>query len=273
MPTITSLQNPRVKDAVRLRDRRHRSKQGRMLIDGVRELSRALDGRINLLEVFICPACCTGRQAQILTSMLGDFNAEIFNVSEQVFEKLAFGDRSEGVAAVAEMPETTLDDLLLPERPLVAVLEGVEKPGNVGAVLRSADAAGVSAVVVANGRTDLFNPNAIRASLGTIFTMPVCEATSSQTLDWLRRHGLTVCAARVDGSVPYTEVDYRGPTAVVFGSEAKGLSPTWDADDITPVHLPMFGVADSLNISAAAAVLFYEALRQRSGECQAASGY
>ena len=128
----------------------------------------------------------------------------------------------------------TFPDLTLPENPLVAVLEGVEKPGNVGAVLRSADAAGLCALVVADGRTDLFNPNAIRASLGTIFTMPVCTATSPDTLAWLRQRGLAIYAARVDGSVLYTEVDYRRPAALVLGSEAAGLSAVWSAGDVTP---------------------------------------
>jgi TrmH family RNA methyltransferase len=161
------------------------------------------------------------------------------------------------------MPQPKLADLELPETPLVVVLEGVEKPGNVGAVLRSADAAGVSALIVADAGTDLFNPNAIRASLGAIFSVPTCAATSAETLDWLRRQKLSIHAARVDGSVLYTEADYRGGCALVLGAESSGLSPTWAADDISPIRLPMFGQVDSLNVSSTAAVLFYEALRQR----------
>jgi tRNA G18 (ribose-2'-O)-methylase SpoU len=149
------------------------------------------------------------------------------------------------------------------EQPLLAVLEGVEKPGNLGAVLRSADGAAVQALVAADARTDLYNPNAIRASLGTIFTLPVCAATAGETLDWLRRHGLAIVAARVDAAVPYTKADFRRPTAIVLGSEAEGLSACWSGADVTPVCLPMLGAADSLNVSAAAAVLFYEARRQR----------
>jgi TrmH family RNA methyltransferase len=155
--------------------------------------------------------------------------------------------------------------LKLPEKNLlIAVLEGVEKPGNIGAVLRSADAAGVAALILADARTDLYNPNAIRASLGTIFTVPVCQAASDETLAWLREKNISIVAARVDGSMPYTKIDYHGPTAVVLGSEAAGLSKTWSAPDITPVRLPMLGAADSLNVAAAAAVIFYEALRQRN---------
>ncbi len=264
MTTITSRQNARVKDAARLRDRRHREKQDRILIDGARELSRAIDAGVRLIEVFVCEPLCTGDDARGVLAMLPECGAEILDVTERVFEKLTFGQRVEGVLGVAEMPRSTLEELTLPENALVAVLERVEKPGNIGAVLRSADGAGVSALIVADGRTDLYNPNAIRASLGTIFTMPVCSTTTAETLDWLRQHQLSICAARVDGSVAYTQLDYRGPTAIVLGSEAEGLSDAWSGDDVTAIRLPMLGQTDSLNVSVTAAVLFYEALRQRS---------
>ncbi|MEN6450830.1 MAG: RNA methyltransferase [Thermoguttaceae bacterium] len=286
--TITSLQNPRIKDAVRLRDRRQRVKQGRILIDGVRELQRAIDAGVTLAEAFVCEPLCRTSEAKRLLAELPGSGAELLAVSEPVFEKLAFGQRAEGVLGVAEMPRPTLASVAeqiiaprpavapavikprlvvapdaLPQNAIVAVLEGVEKPGNVGAVLRSADAAGLSAVILADPRTDLYNPNAIRSSLGTIFTMPVCEAASSEVLAWLREHDFSIVAARVDGSVPYTQVDYRGPTALVLGSEAEGLTAAWSGEGITAVRLPMLGIADSLNVSVTAAVLFYEALRQR----------
>lgn len=260
---ITSIQNPRVKDAVRLRDRRHREKQQRILIDGARELRRAIAAGVKLVEAFICESLCTSDDARQLLASLPETNGEILEVSVPVFEKLAFGQRAEGVLGVAEMPHPTLQSLAVPENAVVAVLEGVEKPGNVGAVLRSADAAGVSAVILADPRTDLYNPNAIRASLGTIFSMPVCEATSGDVLLWLRERKFSIFAARVDGSLPYTEVDYRGSSAIVLGSEAAGLSPLWAGKDVQAVRLPMLGAADSLNVSVTAAVLFYEALRQR----------
>lgn len=265
MLQITSLQNPRVKEAVRLRDRRHREKQGRILIDGVRELRRALGAGVQLLEAFVCEALCTSDEARQLVESLPNYGGEVWRVAEPVFEKLAFGHRTEGVLAVAEMPQPTLDALTLPPDAVVAVLEAVEKPGNVGAVLRSADAAGVAAVLLADARTDLYNPNAIRASLGTIFTVPICAADSATVIAWLRQRAFQIVAARVDGSVPYTEVDLRGPTALVLGSEAEGLSAAWTGDDIRAIRLPMLGVADSLNVSVTAAVLFYEALRQRGG--------
>jgi TrmH family RNA methyltransferase len=260
---ITSPQNPRVKDALRLRDRRHRDKLGRILIDGARELQRALGAGVRLREVFVCQAWCQSPEAERVLQAIPDSGAELLAVSENVFQKLAFGQRAEGVLGVAEMPLRTLEEMALPENPRVVVLEGVEKPGNIGAVLRSADGAGLSAVIVAAAAADLYNPNAIRASLGTIFTVPVCEAPSSQAYAWLLARDMKIVAARVDGATPYTEVDYRRPTALVLGSEAAGLSSIWATGEATAVRLPMLGAADSLNISAAAAVLFYEARRQR----------
>jgi TrmH family RNA methyltransferase len=178
-------------------------------------------------------------------------------------EKLAFGQRVEGVVAVARPPQRTVADLPLTGDALIAVVEGVEKPGNLGAVVRTADAAGVAAVLVADGGTDLYNPNAIRASLGAIFTVPVCSATTADALAWLRASGFRVLAARVDGAVDYSAADFRGRVAIALGSEAHGLSETWRGADMTAVRLPLLGSVDSLNLSATAAVLFYEALRQR----------
>ena len=265
MTAIRSLQNPRIKNAVRLRDRRHRSKQGKILIDGARELGRAIGAGVELLEIFVCEQLCESPEARRLLADIHGCDAEVIEVTEPVFAKLAFGDRAEGVLGVATCPSADLADLWLPKNPLVVVLEGVEKPGNLGAVLRSADAGGVSAVVLADPCCDPFNPNAIRASLGTIFTTPVASAGTDETLNWLALRALQVYAARVDGAVPYTDVDYRRPAAVVLGSEARGLSDAWTTELVTPISLPMLGVADSLNVSATAAVLVYEALRQRAG--------
>ncbi len=261
---ITSPHNPRVKLAARLRDHRQRKKEQRILIDGAREIARAIAAGVALQEVFVCPDLCRGTEAQQLLEILPGSRAEVLEVNEQVFSRLAFGQRAEGIVAVAAIPPHGLGDIVLPNNPLVAVLEGVEKPGNIGAVLRSADAAGVSALVLADPRTDLYNPNAIRASLGTIFSLPAAVASAEDSLAWLRTKGLQIVAARVEGSAIYTEIDYRRPMAIVLGSEADGLSPLWTADDIRAIRLPMLGAADSLNVSATAAVLFYEALRQRT---------
>jgi RNA methyltransferase, TrmH family len=261
---ITSLHNPRVKNAVRLRDAKQRREQGRILIDGVREISRAADAGVRIVEIFFCPDLSGGEEARSLLERLESARCEIISVAEPVFEKLAFGARREGLLAVAEMPHRRLEELHLPDNPLVAVVECLEKPGNLGAVCRSADASGVSALISADARSDLFNPNAIRASLGTLFTLPVCESSSREVLPWLRNQQIKIFAAQVDGSMLYTEADYRGPTAIVLGSEVAGLTPFWTAADVTPIRLPMLGAADSLNLSVTAAVLFYEARRQRS---------
>jgi TrmH family RNA methyltransferase len=266
MDEIVSLQNQRVKDAAKLRESRERRKQGEFLIDGAREIRRAVVGGVELDEVFICESLCHTDDCRALLAELEHLPVRQVRVAPAVFEKLAFGDRAEGVLAVARTPRYTLDDIAarLPANPLVAVLEGVEKPGNVGAVLRSADAAGVSALVVADGGTDLYNPNAIRASLGTIFSVPVCAAASEATRDWLLAQGLKIFCARVGAKTDYAAADYRRGCAIVLGSESAGASPVWQGPRITPISLPMRGVADSLNVSAAAAVLFYEALRQQS---------
>jgi TrmH family RNA methyltransferase len=185
-------------------------------------------------------------------------------VSEPVLAKLAFGGRAEGVVLVIRLPGRSLADLDLGTDPLLLVIEGVEKPGNIGAVLRSADGAGVTAVIAASPRTDLSNPNAIRASAGTIFVMPIAAAPSEAVLAWLREHRIRIVAARVGAAVGYTEADLTGPLAIVLGAEAAGLTDTWTGPDVEPIGIPMAGVADSLNVSISAAILAYEARRQRN---------
>lgn len=265
-PDLTSTANPRVKRLVQLRDRRDRDETGLTIVDGIREIRRAQGAGVELVEAFACEAMVTSSEAQDLLARLRGARSPVTTTSRPVLEKIAFGDRSDGIVAVVRMPRLSLGDIRLPGPPavpLVAVVEGVEKPGNLGAILRSADGAGVDAVIIADPHTDLSNPNVIRASLGTIFARPVVAATADATLAWLRAHDLAIVAARVDGSVDYAEADLRGPLAIVLGAEAEGLTTTWQAPDILGVRLPMLGAADSLNVSAAAAILFYEALRQR----------
>jgi TrmH family RNA methyltransferase len=259
---ISSHHNPRVKAAARLRDRSGRDEQGRIIIDGVREISRALAAGVKIDEIYCFSELCHDREHKGAVAAARQMGAEIIEVTPRVMEKIAYGHRVEGIVAVARPPLRTLSDLKLADQSLVAVIESVEKPGNVGAILRTADAAGVAAVIVANGGTDLYNPNAIRASLGAIFTVPVCAATSQETVHWLRQHAFRIFAARVDGSIEYTAATFHGRAAIALGSEAHGLSPLWHASDITAIRVPMLGQVDSLNLSATAAVLFYEALRQ-----------
>ena len=262
-PVLTSLANPRVKAAGALRDRRERDRTGLTLVDGARELRRALDAGVEVVEAFVCEPLLAGPDAPAALDALQARRIDVQRTSEAVFTKLAFGDRAEGLLAVIRIPSTALADLTLPDNPLVAVIERVEKPGNVGAVLRSADGAGIDAVVAASPRTDLFNPNAIRASAGTVFHVPIAAAPSVEVLAWLRQRGSRIVAARVDADPLYTETDLRGPLAIVLGAEVEGLTDAWSGDDIESVRLPMLGAADSLNVSVSAAVFFYEARRQR----------
>ncbi len=267
---ITSRQNVRVKQAAKLRGRRQRTRQGRFLIDGVREIGRAIDlskeTRIEIHEAFVCDIYCTLPAARAVVDRLEKSVPEVARVTPAVFEKLCFGRREDGVVAVASAEPCGLEDLPLPPQPLVAVLEGIEKPGNVGAILRSADGAGLDGVILADRRTDRYNPSAIRASLGTVFRSNICSATTAETLSWLRARELPLVIARPDAERLYTQVDYRPGAALVLGSEAEGLSPEWQGAQVIPVKLPMQGIADSLNVAAAAAVLFYEARRQREAD-------
>lgn len=270
-PLLTSTANPRVRAAVALRDRRQRDRTGLTLIDGAREMRRALDAGVVVAEAFICEPLLAGADARAVLDRLRADGATVHSVTEPVFAKLAFGERAEGVVAVVRVPSLGLADLAVSNDPLVVVIEGVEKPGNLGAVLRSADGAGADALIVADARTDPFNPNSIRASAGTVFSVPLAAASTGSTLAWLRGRGLRIVAARVDADRLYTEVDLTGPLAIALGAESAGLSAAWTDPAIEAVRLPMLGVADSLNVSVSAAILLYEARRQRGAPLRAAT--
>jgi len=265
---IDSPANQRIKAAARLRERRERDATGLTLVDGGREALRAMEAGAVVESAFVCPPLLATREskrvAEKLSQSFGPFGASIeySEVSERAFERLAYGDRADGVILVVRSPRAELADLVLPAEPLIVVTEDVEKPGNVGAILRSADAVGADAVIAAGG-TDLFNPNVIRASVGTVFTVQVAAASADASAAWLRERGLRIVASLVDAKRLHVETDLRGPLALVLGSEAAGLSDAWRGADVESVRLPMAGVADSLNVSVAAAVLLYEAWRQR----------
>lgn len=262
--SISSPQNDRIKAVARLRRHAHRIRQGRTLIDGLRELTQAANAGVTITEAYFCRSSRDDDPAHPLLDRLAQSHCDVYEVSSEAFAKISYGQRTAEPLGVAIPPQTALHQLQLPPVPLIAVLEGIEKPGNLGAIVRSADAAGIDAIVVANERTDLYNPNTIRASLGTVFSMSVCTAKTADVIPWLREIGVHVFAAEVDGPQLYTEADLTGPTALVLGSEADGLTPAWRDCNATSVQLPMQGVANSLNVSATAAVLFYEARRQRN---------
>lgn len=261
---ITSTANPKVRFAIKLRESRIRRRERLFLIDGLREIERALAGGIVIEQLFL-----DVEKRETLPASLRGLERVTLPVSRNVFEKIAFGDRNEHCLAVAHEPARSLalleDRLKNKAAPLIGILTGIEKPGNIGAVFRSADGAGLDALILADPGCDLFNPAAVRASLGTLFHVPSTTVSSRETLDWLRQNGFQVLTARCDaGSRSYETVDYRPATAIVLGSEAEGLDEHWDGEEITAIHLPMCGNADSLNVSNAAAVLFYFARFMRS---------
>jgi RNA methyltransferase, TrmH family len=262
-PQIASAANPRIRAAAKLRDRRERDESGLTIVDGGREVRRALEAGVAVEEAFVCETLVRTDDARAAVRALEAAGARAWTTSETAFAKVAFGERAEGVVAVVRIPSTRLDSIRLSADPLVVVLEAVEKPGNLGAVLRSADGAGADALILADPRTDPFNPNAIRASAGTSFSVPIATGTTSEVRAWLAARGIRVVAARVDAETEPWDADLRGPLAIALGSEADGLSRAWSSDDVVTLRLPMLGVADSLNVSVAAAVLLYEARRQR----------
>jgi RNA methyltransferase, TrmH family len=261
---IESPANPRIKAAVRLRDRRERDLTGLTLVDGARELRRALEAGVSFEDVFFCPPLVRSAGTEAVVRLLEERQATIVPVSEKAYAKVAFGDRPDGIVAVIHAPSTDLKDIVLPPDPLVVVLEGVEKPGNIGAVARSADGAGANALVLADPRTDVYNPNAIRASVGTIFALPLGAHATPHVRHFLASQNVRVVAARPDGGALPWEVDLTGAIALVLGNEAEGLGERWVGDEVIGVRIPMLGVADSLNVSVAAAILLYEARRQRT---------
>ncbi len=261
---ISSTANPRIRAALGLRERRDRDERGLSIVDGAREIGRAITSGVELVELYVAPDLAVSSEAGAALGAARATGVEIVAVSPAVLARLAFGDRSDGLVATIRTPSLSLDRLAVPAVPLIVVAEAIEKPGNLGAILRSADGAGADALIAADSRTDLFNPNAIRASLGTIFSVPIASASSAETINWLTGRGIAIVVARVDGSVAYDRLDYRGPVAIVLGSEAEGLAAAWSGPGIQAVRLPMLGIADSLNVSAAAAILLYEARRQRS---------
>lgn len=267
---ISSLHNPRVKHVVRLNNRRYRDAQRLTLVEGVREASRALDAGIIPREAYICTDLITDDAADGVIQKLQQLNSagttELIKVTPPLFAKIAYRGKSGGILLVIDYQEYSPDNLLQTSLPFIVVLDGAEKPGNIGAILRTADAAGVSGLILSTGSdrgTDIYNPNVIRASLGTIFTVPMISMPARETMVWLKNAGIRTVATTPMANRFYTETSLKGPIAVIMGSEAFGLSEEWlEAADLQ-VRIPMFGVVDSLNLSVATAVVLYEVVRQR----------
>ncbi len=261
---IISLQNPRIKNLVKLRDRRPRDEQGVFLLEGYRAISRAVEKGAELRELYFAPEWFLGKNETSLIKTIGENGVNLFELAKHTFAKVAYRDRPEGLLAVASQWKTHFADLHLPETPLLLVVEAIEKPGNMGMILRSADAAGVDAVIVCDPVTDLFNPNVVRSSTGVLFSVPVVIESTKNVIAYLETNKIRSVATTPSADSLYSDTDLNGPLALIMGSEQFGLSDTWLAQATDKVRIPMAGQADSLNVAMATIVTLFEAVRQRT---------
>ena len=282
--TITSAQNPKIKQLLALQEKaRLRRETGLFVVEGRRELQHCIDAGFKIDTLFICYDILSGVNSEPVGPAgacrprrgsgwveLALKGTKAFEISKEIYQKVAYREGTEGIIAEVRARERRLEDLELKENPLVVVLESVEKPGNLGAVLRSADAAGADAVLICDPLTDLYNPNLIRASIGAIFTVPCAACSSEEAISWLKGHNVQILTAQLQDSEWYYDTDMKRGTAIVIGTEATGLTQAWrDAAD-AHIKIPMLGALDSLNASVSAAILLFEAVRQR--ECAGRSG-
>ena len=264
MHTLTSLQNPKIKFLNQLKEKsRARKKEGLFVIEGQREIQLAIQGGYNISQLYYCPSIISKDKLEEITINLKE-TPEIFEITLEIYQKLAYRATTEGVLAVAETKNLNLNGLTLPStKPLILVAEAPEKPGNIGALLRTADAAHLDAVIIANPKTDLYNPNIIRSSVGCIFTNNVATGTTEEIIGFLQEKEIHMYGAALQASVNYATQDYTKSTAIVVGTEATGLSSTWLKNTTQNIKIPMGGVIDSMNVSVAAGILIFEAKRQR----------
>jgi TrmH family RNA methyltransferase len=256
--TITSAQNPKIKNLLLLQEKsKARREQGLFVVEGRRELEHCLEGGFDVKTIFVCPEIAEKGTIPSAAKPL------ILEIPEAIYRKVAYRESTEGIIAEVAYKSLSLEDLKLPENPLIVVLESVEKPGNLGAVLRSADAAGADAVLIGDPLTDLYNPNLIRASIGAVFTVPVVAAPSADIIAFLKARGIQILTAQLQDSSLYYDMDMCRGTAIVMGTESTGLTPVWRQAADAHIRIPMLGRLDSLNVSVSAAILLFEAVRQR----------
>lgn len=261
---ITSLQNTAVKHVVKLRERRDREKEQLTLLEGYRELTRAAEYGLEIIECYFAPEQFLGENELPLLESFAQNGVKVIEVTTQILNKIAYRERPEGLIAVAKMRRHSLEDLPIVPNGLYLVAESVEKPGNLGSILRSADAAGVDGLIICDKCTDIYNPNVIRASTGALFSVPLAEASSLETLQWLRKHNIKTLAATPHTDKNYTDIDMTQSVAIVVGREQCGLSDLWMNNSDIKVVIPMLGKIDSLNVATATTILLYEAARQRA---------
>ena len=261
---LSSLQNERVKRAVRLRTGRSRKDPPLLFVEGFRQVRRAMENGVKPAEFYYCPTLYQGENEPALVAKAAASGAELYECTEAVLRKLAERDRPDGIIALVPEVRRELASLNLPANPLVLVCERIERPGNLGTILRSADGAGVHAVLVCDRCAAVNDPRVVRASVGTLFALPVVETGSAEALAWLKERRIPILAATPDANTDYAKADMTGAVAIVVGTEQHGLSARWIEEALTRVRIPMLGQADSLNVAAAATILAFEAARQRS---------
>jgi TrmH family RNA methyltransferase len=263
---INSLTNTRIKNILRLQaSSRDRQIQNLFVIEGYREISRAMISGIEIRELYVCQELDRQGRSEELLEL--DMKIKVFEVGKAAFARIAYREGSDGLIALAVPRNLKLHELNLSSNPLILILESVEKPGNLGAIMRTADAAGIDAVIVCDPLTDIYNPNSIRSGVGSIFTRQVAICTSMEAIQWLTGHKIKIFAAALtEQALVYHQVDFRGPVAIVMGTESTGLSREWLERSDAQVVIPMKGIADSMNVSTSAAVLVFEAVRQREQE-------
>ena len=280
---ITSAKNPKFKNLLLLQEKsKARREQGRFVVEGQRELEHCLEAGYTVKTIFVCPEIFgeadqnlsdSRSRTKLFRLFFGekvlvregrkDSEINVIELTPELYRKAAYREGTEGIIAEVEARAISLDRLALPENPLIVVLEAVEKPGNLGAILRSADAAGADAVIVCDPLTDLYNPNLIRASIGAVFTVPTVAASSEKVIPWLKAKGIRILTAQLQDSSLYYDTPMTGGTAIVMGTESTGLTDVWRAAADAHIRIPMLGNLDSLNVSISAAILLYEAVRQR----------
>jgi TrmH family RNA methyltransferase len=260
MKQITSVQNPYIKSLVQLQEKAKVRKQtGTFIIEGQREIELALKGGYELETILVCNELSSQSEHQNIRKS----ENQIIEISKEVYKKLAYRDTTEGIIAIAKTKSLALSDLKLSKNPLVLVGESLEKPGNIGAILRTADAANIDAVIIANPKSDLYNPNIVRSSVGCLFTRQIAIGTTEEVIAYLKANNINIYSATLQDSTEYHTQDYSTPTALVVGTESTGLSEKWRTESTKNIIIPMQGEIDSMNVSVAAAILLFEAKRQR----------
>ena len=260
--SVTSAQNPKIKDLLALQEKsKERRKKGLFVVEGRRELLHCIEAGYDPYTIFICRDIISEEDLKTITDKC---SCSVIEIPRHLYDKVAYRGGTEGIIAELKCKEKKLEDLKLKDNPLIIVLESVEKPGNLGAVLRSADASGADAVIVCDPLTDLYNPNLIRSSIGGIFTVQTATATSEDTINWLKNNKIKIYTAQLQDSEWYYDTDMTGGTAIIMGTEATGLTNIWRNAADAHIKIPMLGKLDSLNVSVSAAILLFEAVKQRN---------